>query len=112
LIVSVDPGAREGTPIGFVLHQNYPNPFNPSTAIPFEISENAFVTLEVYDVLGREIQTLINQDLSAGAYTVRWDGQSDIGLPVPSGMYFVRLTAIEESGTRSFAATRKIVLLK
>ncbi len=108
--VEEEPEAR--IPSEFVLRQNYPNPFNPSTAIPFEISEGAFVTLKVYDVLGREIQTLMNQDLPVGAYTVRWNGQNDSGAPVPSGMYFVRMTAVGRDRAGNFAATRKIVLLK
>ena len=112
LIVSVDPGPREGTPTGFVLHQNYPNPFNPSTSIPFEISEGAFVTLKIYDILGREIQTLMNQELPAGVYTVRWNGQNDNGQPMPSGMYLVRMTANGRTGAGTFAGTRKILLLK
>lgn len=112
LILSVDPGPEEGTPTGFVLHQNYPNPFNPTTTIPFEISSSAFVTVNVYDLLGREIRSLINQEFSAGTYSVRWNGQNDNGQPMPSGMYFVRMTALTPQASRNVVAVQKMLLLK
>ncbi len=109
LIVSVeDEGSTQ--PAGFVLHQNYPNPFNPTTTIAFDISTDAVVALRVYDLLGREIQTLVNEEMPAGTYTVRWNGQNDSGQPVPSGMYFVRMTAV--AGQKSIVAVQKMLLLK
>ena len=106
--VGEDPGSRQ--PLAFALQQNYPNPFNPSTTIPFEILNGGFVSLRVYDVLGREIRTLVNGDMPAGTYSARWNGESDNGQPVPSGMYFVRMVA-GDSGTR-FSAVRKLMLVK
>jgi hypothetical protein len=83
------------------LAQNYPNPFNPSTKIAFSIPEKAVVTLRVFDILGRQIQTIMNQSLSAGDYEVNW-----ITKGIPSGVYFYRLDAGKHS------AVRKAILLK
>jgi len=93
---------REQTlPEGFVLHQNYPNPFNPSSNIRFAIASSDFVSLKIFDVLGREVATLVNETLEAGTYTAKWNATG-----VPSGMYFYRLS----SGTNT--ETKKMVLLK
>jgi hypothetical protein len=83
------------------LAQNYPNPFNPSTTISFDISEKTFVSLKVYDVHGREMATLVNEELSAGSHLRRWDAVS-----MRSGVYFYRLQA------GIFTETRKLILLK
>jgi len=85
----------------FSLWQNYPNPFNPTTKIGFRIANFGFVTLKVYDVLGNEIATLVNQDLSAGEYEVEFSATE-----FSSGIYFYRL----QSGT--FIETKWMVLLK
>jgi hypothetical protein len=74
----------------FELGQNYPNPFNPSTSISFAIPRSSFVSLQVYDVLGREIATLVNENLEAGSYKAEWNAAGQ-----PSGVYFYRLTAGE-----------------
>jgi len=88
-------------PLSFKLNQNYPNPFNPRTIIKYDVPELRFVTLTVYDVLGSEIATLINEEKPEGSYEVKFDG---IGLP--SGIYFYRLQA------GSFVETKKMVLMK
>ncbi len=85
----------------FALNQNYPNPFNPETVLSFEIGDLGFVKLKIYDVLGQEVATLVNEVRPAGAYTVKWNGSS-----TPSGVYFYRLQA----GT--FTETKKLVLLR
>jgi len=90
-----------GLPTEFSLSQNYPNPFNPSTSIQYAVSSRQFVSLKVYDVLGNEVATLVNEEKPAGNYTVEFNG---IGLP--SGIYFYRLQ------TGSFVETKKMVLLK
>jgi len=77
-----------GTPENFELRQNYPNPFNPSTTISFAIPQNEFVTLKVYNVLGREVETLINRNLSAGNYTFDYNAVN-----LSSGVYFYELKA-------------------
>lgn len=98
-------------PKTFSLLQNYPNPFNPATTIRYELSANSFVTLKVYDVLGREVATLVNERQSAGSHSVVFSavgGSASGGNAgnLPSGMYIYKL----EAGT--YSATRKLLLLK
>lgn len=83
--VSIDVGVR---PKVFSLSQNYPNPFNPTTNLRFTISNLQFVTLKVYDVLGQEVASLVNESLSPGNYSVQWDATKS-----PSGVYFARLVS-------------------
>ena len=85
----------------FILNQNYPNPFNPVTRISYSIPENTFTTLKVYDILGNDIQTLVNRELPAGSYEVEFDGTR-----LPSGVYIYKLI----SG--KFVKTLKMNLLK
>jgi photosystem II stability/assembly factor-like uncharacterized protein len=86
---------------GFKLSQNYPNPFNPTTAIKFELPERRQVTLKVYDVLGNEIATLVNEEKPGGSYEVEFNASN-----LTSGIYFCRLQA------GSYIETRKMILLK
>jgi hypothetical protein len=88
-------------PVEFALRQNYPNPFNPSTRIRFQLSTTSFVTLRVFDVMGREVATLVNEERKAGSYERVFDGNTLAG-----GVYFYRLVA------GGFVATNKMVLLK
>jgi len=85
----------------YYLIQNYPNPFNPTSIIRFQIAESGFVTLKVYDVLGREIATLVNEEKPAGSYEVKFDGSN-----LSSGVYFYRLNF------DSFISIKKMILLK
>jgi len=89
----------------FILHQNYPNPFNPTTKIKYQIPGLNFVTLKVYDVLGKEVATLVNEEKSAGTYEVKFNPASGIQNPA-SGIYFYQLKA------GSFIQTKKMILLK
>ncbi len=89
------------TPTVFSMSQNYPNPFNPSTVINYQLPMNSFVTLKVYDVLGREVGTLIDGRQSAGYHTA-----SFIASNLPSGVYFYRLVA------GNFVETKKMALIK
>jgi ligand-binding sensor domain-containing protein len=88
-------------PTLYALKQNYPNPFNPTTTISYQLPTNTIVTLKVYDVLGREIKTLVSERQKAGNHLVIFDANS-----LPSGVYFYRLQA------GSYAETKKLVLLK
>jgi hypothetical protein len=92
-------------PDKFMLSQNYPNPFNPSTNIRFDIPAGTrrvvFVQVVIYDILGREIETIVNEQLQPGTYEVEWDASN-----FSSGIYYYKLIA------GSFTATRKMVLVK
>ena len=88
-------------PADFVLEQNYPNPFNPTTSISYSIPEYSYITIKVFDILGNEIETLVNEQKPAGSYEVTWNAVN-----YPSGIYFYRLQA------GSFVDMEKMVLLK
>ena len=85
----------------FLLEQNYPNPFNPSTVIRFQIKDSRFTTLKVHDILGKEVATLVNENLKAGTYEVTFDGAG-----LSSGIYFYKLEA------NNFTEIKKAVLIK
>jgi|GEM_PF-2712156 len=89
----------------YELSQNYPNPFNPSTTIKFSIPESGFVSLKVYDLLGKEVASVVNEELNAGSYTVSFDA-SQSSQDLSSGIYFYRLEA------NSFVQTKKLTLIK
>ncbi len=99
-------------PTEFVLDQNYPNPFNPSTNIAYTLSSESYITLRIYDVLGREIATLFNGVQNQGRYLMMWDGESTYGSQTASGVYFYRLEASPTNGSTPFAATKKMVLAR
>ena len=81
-------------PETFTLHQNYPNPFNPSTTIGFDVPNiNTLVKLEIYNILGQKVKTLVNDVYSAGRYNVKWDGTNDAGVQVSTGVYIYRVQA-------------------
>ncbi|MEO8398650.1 MAG: T9SS type A sorting domain-containing protein [Ignavibacteriaceae bacterium] len=90
-----------GVPNNFELLQNYPNPFNPSTKIEFHITETSFTSLKIYDLLGREVSSLLNEDLTPGKYAINFDGKN-----LSSGIYLYKL----DSG--KFSQTKKMILLK
>ncbi len=99
--------ATEGDlPTSFGLGQNYPNPFNPTTEITFDVPHNSHVSLSVYNILGRKVATIVDEELSAGSYVRTWDGQSDGGTAVSSGIYFYKLRA------EDFVQTLKMMLLR
>ena len=94
------------TPNEFSLSQNYPNPFNPTTQIRFSIPVDSRVELKIYDILGREVATLMNDDLRTGYYTIEWNGKNDYGVKVSSGVYIYRIVA------GKFVQTKKMMMLK
>ena len=96
-------------PEDYILGNSYPNPFNPSTTIEFALSKSAFVTLRVYDLLGRKVGELVNEKLAPGNYTTHWDARG-----LASGVYFYRLQAGEPSAGsgQSFVETKKLILLR
>jgi hypothetical protein len=95
-------------PMEFALNQNYPNPFNPSTNIEFQIPNNEYVTLKIYNLLGEEIATLVSGQLVAGSYSYNWDASE-----LASGIYFYRLYVGSLTGeSRGFVQTRKMILMR
>jgi hypothetical protein len=101
-------------PAEFRLEQNYPNPFNPTTTIHYSLPQNAAVQLRVYDVLGREVRTLVDESRGAGYQSVVWDGMNNDGQSVASGVYFYRIAAGDPSSTTGawFVQSQKMVLSK
>ncbi|RPI19420.1 MAG: T9SS C-terminal target domain-containing protein [Ignavibacteriae bacterium] len=99
-IIGIQPVSSE-IPTKFSLSQNYPNPFNPTTNIEFSIPQNSLVVLKIFDVIGREIKTLVNEYLSPGTYKVEFDA-----LSYPSGVYYYRIIS------ENYSETKKLILLK
>ena len=93
-------------PLEFALGQNYPNPFNPSTKIQYTLAKDGFVSVDIYDLMGRNIKSLINTGQVAGYYEIHWNATNNNGEVVPAGMYFYMIRAGE------FTSTKKMVLLK
>ena len=93
-------------PITYVLHQNYPNPFNPITTLSYDLPVDGLVNITIYDMMGRQVKTLINDQQTAGYRSVQWDGTNDNGSPVSAGLYLYTIQAGE------FRQTKKMVLLK
>ena len=96
----------ELTPASYKLEQNYPNPFNPETAISYQLSAVSKVQIKVYDILGKEIATLVNGEKPVGKYQITWKGIDNYGNKVSSGVYFYRII------TDNFVQTKKMVLMK
>ncbi|MBZ0182160.1 MAG: Ig-like domain-containing protein [Melioribacteraceae bacterium] len=101
VLVSVDDNNFTSLPIKFELNQNYPNPFNPTTSIEYSVPSNEYVSLKVYDILGNEIAQLVNEQKSAGSYSVNFNAAN-----LASGVYFYKITA------GSFTQIRKMMFLK
>jgi hypothetical protein len=97
---------RNILPDAFRLEQNYPNPFNPSTKIKYSIPEKTNVKITIYNLLGQEIKTLVNDLHEAGNYTVTWDGTDNKGIKSATGIYFYSIKA------GNYSKSKKMVLIK
>ena len=95
-----------GLPTEFRLSQNYPNPFNLQTLIQYQLAEESWVSLRIYNIQGQAVRTLADEQQEVGYYTVPWDGRDDRGVGVATGLYFYRIQA----GT--YTKTMKMLLLK
>ena len=94
-------------PTQFALHQNYPNPFNPSTQISFDVPEGSeLVRLNIYNILGKKVSTLLNNVVNPGKHKVEWNAKDNEGNPVASGIYFYELSS------SSFTARKKMLLIR
>ena len=112
----IDEGALENPALGtynnaqipkeYILNQNYPNPFNPVTTLRYDLPEDANVNITIYDMMGRVVKTLINDQQSAGYRFTQWNATNNAGSPVPAGLYLYMIQVGE------FRQTRKMVLLK
>jgi hypothetical protein len=105
LLVGVD-DETNSMPSDYKLEQNYPNPFNPTSKIVFRLAVDSKVTLNIFDILGQEVTTLVNSDLEAGSHEFDFDASG-----VNSGVYFYRLDAAGINGTK-FSSVKKMVLMK
>jgi hypothetical protein len=111
IITGLDEMTAGSAPSKFQLNQNYPNPFNPSTNIKFSLPEQSIVKIVIYDLLGREVKTLINDVRPAGVYTVRWNGENKLNINASSGIYFYSLYAAG-ADNKKFTSFKKMILLK
>jgi hypothetical protein len=103
--VNINPSAL---PEIYELYQNYPNPFNPSTTISFLLPSKSFVSLKIFDLLGRNVATLVSEEMLAGHYSQQWSAAN-----LSSGIYFYRLQVYSDAvGAGSFTETKKLILLK
>ncbi|MCK9212426.1 MAG: T9SS type A sorting domain-containing protein, partial [Ignavibacteriaceae bacterium] len=93
-------------PVEYILQQNYPNPFNPSTTINYNLPTSGLVSLNVYDLLGREVASLVSTEQSAGQHSATWNGKNNSGNAVPSGVYLYSLSA------GNYKSTMKMILMK
>ncbi len=93
-------------PAGFLLSQNYPNPFNPTTNFEFSLARSAHVRIDIFNVLGQRVMTVVDEEMKPGAYLADWDGKDEKGNSVSSGIYFYRMQA------GSFSEMKRMVLLK
>ena len=104
--IDISMSEQAGTaPAAFVLYDNFPNPFNPETTIKFELPQDEFVTLEIYNIAGAKIRTLVHSAYKAGVHTIQWDGAKENGDKASSGAYLYRFTA------GAFIKTGKMMLL-
>ena len=99
-------GEEAGIPDVFALHQNYPNPFNPLTTIMYDVPEQGMVKMEIYDLLGRKVNTLVNHSHQPGYHAVIWNGTNEYGKQLSSGMYFYYIQAGD------FRSVKKLMLVK
>ncbi len=104
--VSIDSKDENQIPIKYELSQNYPNPFNPTTRIVFTLPETQSVRLNIYNMLGQKVKTLVNTKLNAGAYSFDWDATNNSGEVLSSGIYFYRLQ------TPEFTKTHKMMFIR
>ena len=95
-----------GEPLDFILYPNYPNPFNNQTAISFSVPSSLEIEINIHDIVGRVVKTLLTGRLEAGIHTIKWDGKDDTGISVSSGMYICSIK------TQHFVKRHKMLLVK
>ena len=105
-------GGSADMPRQFVLEQNYPNPFNPSTTIRYQLPQTSRVLIRVFDILGKNITTLVDKIETSGNKEIEWDGKDQANQPVTSGIYFYDCRFLPETGEKGLHFTRKMILMK
>ena len=90
----------------YALHQNYPNPFNPVTNLSYDLPEDAMVNITIFDMMGRIVNNLVNENQSAGYKSLQWNATNNVGHPISAGVYIYTIRA------GSFTQTKKMILLK
>jgi hypothetical protein len=110
IVTGVEPPVS--VPLSFRVHQNYPNPFNPTTRIAYELPRESWVSLVVYDILGRRVATLLDQMQSAGFHDLEWHGTDGNGLPVTTGLYLGRFEARDAAGSVQHMHVNKMLFVK
>lgn len=112
VVSSVEQGTETGSPAALKLFQNYPNPFNSNTQIRFQLHQRGIVRLAVYDLLGREVKRLADEEKQPGEYVVVWEGTDERGRCASSGIYFYRLEVDSPRESLSSVRTAKMILLR
>ena len=102
----MDVAEKGNIPTVYSIHLNYPNPFNPMTTINYQLPRKGLVNIRVYDLMGRNIRSLVNTVQDAGYRSVQWNATDDLGQPVTAGMYIYTIQ------TGDFRETKKMLLLK
>ena len=93
-------------PKKFTVHQNFPNPFNPVTSLSYDLPEDSFVSITIYDMLGNVVNNLVNANQSFGYKTVQWNATDNLGQSLSAGVYLYRIE------TKDFTKSKKMILLK
>ncbi len=104
--------AAELLPQEYILHTNYPNPFNPTTTLSFDLPEISTVKLVVYDLQGREVSRVVDQQMNAGYHKRIWGGKNNLSQSVPTGVYICRMSAVSTESNQQFTQSLKMILLK
>ena len=97
---------QNNMPLQYALYQNYPNPFNPVTTLQYDLPEDAMVNITIYDMMGRQVSTLVSSQQTAGYKSIQWNATNDKGAPVSAGLYLYTIQAGD------YTQTKKMVLLK
>jgi hypothetical protein len=109
---SIELESKRQIPAQYSLSQNYPNPFNPCTSIEYSVPVRSKIYIAVYDLLGKEVKCLIDQEKPAGYYHVEWNGKNNQGNPVASGIYLYQMVVKDHKGNEQFFTAKKLLLLQ
>ena len=105
-LISEESGIIEELPESYKLYQNFPNPFNPATTISFDLPNDNLVKINIYNLLGQKVKSLLNLKLTAGTHEIIWDGKNEVGQSVSSGLYLLTIK------TGEYSALKKMILLR